>query len=142
MNTFTKFSLITALILCPAVGRSAETAKARMWCLSLRFQEGTAGLGETLDLSTINSSYNGELAPTFSGRTYASGMTLETGFAVTGVINVDLPPFVDSNGDGFDDFFDVTQGVQGTSTGAYRTDVSTGTVTASWSRGAGSKDGT
>jgi hypothetical protein len=142
MNTFSKFSLIAALALCPVAGRGAEMARPRLWCLSLRFQQGTASLGGTLDLSTLTSVNNGELAPTFNGRKYASGMALDFGVPVTGVINVDLPPFVDANGDGFDDFFDVSQGVQATTTGAYQTDVSTGTVTASWSRGAGSKDGT
>jgi hypothetical protein len=142
MNIFSKLSLVVSLVLFSVAGSSAEMARARMWCLSLRFQQGTAGFGETLDLSTINSSQNGELAPTFSGRTYVSLMTLDVGFAFTGLMNVDLPPFADSNGDGFDDFFDVTQGVQATTAGSYQTDVSMGTITASWSRGAGSKDGT
>src|SRR5258708_35269910 len=138
MNTFRQVSLIAALILSPTLSRAVESAKARMWCLSLRFQQGSAGLGTTLDLTTISSGYNGELAPTFTGRTYYSDFALDAGFPVTGVINVDLPPSVDANGDGFDDFFDVTQAVQATSTGVYSTDLGGGTVAASWRRAAGS----
>src|SRR6266851_4526926 len=99
MNTFSHLSLVAVLILSPTLGRGVELAKARMWCLSLRFQQGSAGLGATLDLTTINNGYNGELAPTFTGRTYYSDFALDAGFPVTGVINVDLPPSVDANGD-------------------------------------------
>ena len=59
------------------------------------------------------------------------------------MIYVDLPLGVDVNGNGFDDFFEVSQGVStAVTSGSYNTDISSGTVTATWSRSAGSKDGT
>jgi len=109
--------------------------------LSLRFQEGSDSFGDTLDFSTINNSYNGELAP-FSQGTLGSGFVLDfSGMPITGTIYIDLPPLVDANGNGFDDFFETSQGVQAASTGHYVTAIGGGTVTASWSRAVGSKDG-
>ena len=64
--------------------RAAQTAQARIYCQSLRFQQGVYhGLAgdTTLDLSTINQNNlgdpafpkNGELAPTFSDPDHFSG---------------------------------------------------------------------
>jgi hypothetical protein len=137
-------AVIACLIFLPLTSRSTEIAHARIWCLSLRFQEGSDSTGvDTLDFSTINNSYNGELAP-YSQRTWGSGFVLDSlslGMPITGTIYIDLPPLVDANGNGFDDFFEVSQGVGASTTGRYTTAISTGTVTASWSRAAGSKDG-
>ena len=108
----------------------------------MRFQEGTDSFGETLDLSTINGTYNGELAP-FIGDTYASGFALDfMGLPITGTLHVKLPPVVDVNGNGFDDFFEVALGVDTIQTsGSYQTPIGGGSVTATWSRAARSKDG-
>ena len=60
---------------------------------------------------------------------------------IYGTIYVDLPLGVDAN-NGFDDFFEVSQGVGSSVTsGSYNTAISSGTVTATWSRSGGSKDG-
>src|SRR5204863_9518795 len=109
--------------------RGAETANARIWCWSLRFQQGTGSLDETLDLSTINNSNNGELAP-YQGDTYGSGFVLDlSGLPVTGVIYVNLPTVVDVNGNGFDDFFETSQGVGSIQTsGNYQTALGGGTI--------------
>ena len=54
-----------------------------------------------------------------------------------------LPPVADANGNGFNDFFEVSQGLANTVTsGRYTTVISAGDITATWSRPAGSKDGT
>ena len=137
--------LLTAgWLLCPTINYGSETAHARLYCESLRFQQGTT-FGGTLDLSTIGGPpFNGELAP-YSGNTWGSSFALYYGGLgnIYGVIYVDLPLGVDANGNGFDDFFEVAQGVNTTVTsGSYSTDISSGTVTATWSRPAGSKDGT
>jgi hypothetical protein len=127
-----------------ASSQAAETAHARLYCMSLHFQEGTT-YGGTLDLSTIGGPpYNGELMP-YSGRTWASGLALVwSGMGDSGTIYVNLPPAADANGNGFDDFFEVSQGVAATvPSGTYSTSTYfSGTVTATWSRSAGSKNGT
>ena len=127
-----------------ASSQAAETAHARLYCMSLHFQEGTT-YGGTLDLSTIGGPpYNGELMPN-SGRTWVSGLALVwSGMGDSGTIYVILPPIVDANGNSFDDFFEVSQGVAATvPSGTYSTSTYfSGTVTATWSRSAGSKNGT
>ena len=130
--------------LVPMANDGAETAQARLFCLSLQFQEGVAPSGGTVKLSTISGAYNGELAP-YMGNTWSSGLALEwSGMADTGVINVDLPPFVDTNDNGYSDFFEVSQAVGPTETsGNYETSTYfSGSITATWSRPAGSINGT
>jgi hypothetical protein len=137
--------LTAGWFLCPITNYGSETAQARLFCWSLRFHEGTT-YGGTLDLSTISGPpYNGELMP-YSGDTWASGLALVwSGMGDSGTIYVNLPPVVDANGDGFDDFVEVSQGVTNevTSGGSYSTPTYfSGTVTATWNRTAGSKNGT
>src|ERR1700690_1349088 len=127
-----------------ASSQAAETAHARLYCMSLHFQQGTT-YGGTLDLTTIGGPpYNGELLP-YSGDTWASSLVLVwSGYADSGTIYINLPPVADVNGNGFDDFFEVSQGVNGAATsGTYATGTFfSGTITATWSRTAGSKNGT
>jgi hypothetical protein len=137
--------LMAVWFLFSATSQGAETAHARLYCLSLHFQEGTT-YGGTLDLSTIGGPpYNGELMP-YSGRTWVSGLALVwSGIGDSGTIYVNLPPAADANGNGFDDFFEVSQGVTNevTSGGTYSTSTYfSGTVTATWNRNAGSANGT
>jgi hypothetical protein len=61
--------------------------------------------------------------------------------AISGQIAFDTPAPVDANGDGFDDFFQVSQAVAESTRGLFMTPVDQGTVTATWSRGAGSTTG-
>jgi hypothetical protein len=146
------YLFVAALGFLPDVIRASETANARIWCFSLSFQPGQDTFGDTLYLSTISSSQNGELAPTF---TYPNGYLLgdvyQSLFLLTptsigdinGNLSVQMPAVVDVNGNGFDDFFEVSQGVNPTSTsGTFSTFVSSGTLAVTWSRAAGSKDGT
>jgi hypothetical protein len=138
---------------------AAQTAQARLFCLSVRFQQGIyRGLiGDvTLDLSTINRANlgdpatlkNGELAPTFSVSEpdHFSGFvlydTLLDDVVLVGEIDLDTPAFTDVNGNGFDDFFEVSEAGAGASTGTYASFVGSGPIRATWSRAAGSKDGT
>ncbi len=133
--------LLLVLSITPA---SAQTAQARFYCLSLRVQQGSAGFGDTLDLTSLSFSSppNGELLP--AGGTYVSGIILDVfGFPINGTMDVSLPPFADANGNGFNDFFEVPQGTVTTFTsGSYSTGFSDGSIVAQWSRSAGSASGT
>ena len=141
-----RFFILAAagLVLLSMASYGAETARARLFCNSLRFAEGTT-YGGTLDLSTMGGPpFNGELRP-YSGNTWDSGFALYYGGLgnIYGVIYLNLPPFSDANGNGFNDFFEVSQGVSTTFTsGYYTTAISYGTISATWSRAAGSKNGT
>src|SRR5258708_6674546 len=128
MRFFACLALI-ASILQPAIALSAETAKARLWCLSLRFQQGQSSFGgDTLDLSTINGAPNGELAP-YNGLTYGSGFSLDvSGFPINGTLFINLPGFVDINSDGFNDFFESDLGVSAITSGNYNTGMGNGTI--------------
>lgn len=135
--------LTTALISLSSTMQAAQTAHATLFCWSLRFQQGQGSFDETLDLSTIAGAPNGELAPVYTSYTHKSGFALDwSGFPVTGTLYLDLPPFADANDNGWDDSFEVSQAAGGTSQGQYTTAISGGTVTATWSRAAGSKAGT
>jgi hypothetical protein len=97
-----------------------------------------------LDLTTIAPAINGELAPWYSTYTHQSDFALYwNGFPITGTISLDLPPDPDANGNQVDDSFEVSQAAGGTSVGEYTNVLGGGgTVSATWSRAAGSKDGT
>jgi len=143
--------LLTAgWFLLPMADYGAETAQARLFCLSLRFSQGVAPSGGTVNLSSISGAYNGELMP-YSDTAWASDLALEWlgmsdsgGIADNNGIYVDLPPFVDADNDGFNDFFEVAQAVaQTTTSGSYATSFAFyGSLTATWSRAAGSPEGT
>ena len=122
--------------------QAAQTAQAHLFCLSLRFHQGENSFGDTLGLTSISSPLNGELFPT-TGGTYASNFEMDlSGFPINGALQVNMPNLPDANGNGFDDFFEVSQGVGSTTTsGNYTTPISHGTITAQWSRSAGSPNG-
>jgi hypothetical protein len=138
--------LVIASTVHPLLTRAAETANARIWCFSLRFQQGTDASGfDTLDFTTISSGINGELEP-YRGVMYVTTFVLDDstslGLMINGTMYLNLPPVADANGDGFNDFFESALGISGTSAGTYTTFLGNGTVNASWSRPLGSKDGT
>ncbi len=143
-------ALVSGLLVLPLTLPGAEIAQARLFCLSIRFQQGTfsSGFGDvTLDLSTVGfDAPNGELEPTFSQPDHASGFHLfNTTIEDTiedGIVNLNVPAFADSNNNGFPDFFEVSQAASGVSTGVYSSaPVDSGTVQATWNRAAGSKEG-
>ncbi|NOS71672.1 MAG: hypothetical protein HOP33_17320 [Verrucomicrobia bacterium] len=137
--------LLTALLISISTYvHATQTAQATLFCWSLRFQQGHGSFDETLDFSTISGTPNGELAPWFSFYTHSTGISLDPfgGFPIPGTMDLDLPPFTDANGNGFDDSFEVSQAAGGTSSGEYTTAGGGGTVSATWSRAAGSSAGT
>jgi hypothetical protein len=141
MRFVTSLIVIASAILC-SLGHCDETASGRIWCLSLRFQQGTDSFGDTLDLSTVGGTPNGELEP-YNGLTYITGFTLNiSGQPITGTMQLNLPPVMDVNSNGFNDFFESAIGVGASSSGTYTTAIGNGTVTASWQRPAGSENGT
>jgi hypothetical protein len=137
--------VVIASTVHPLLIHATETANARIWCYSLRFQQGMDFLQDTLDFTTINGGINGELEP-YHGLMYISTFLLDdsnyTGSTVNGTIYLNLPPVIDANGDGYNDFFESALGISGTSAGTYSTVLGNGTVNASWSRAIGSTDGT
>jgi hypothetical protein len=142
--------MLAALPFIPSLGQGAETAHARLWCDSLRFQRGYDQDGlYTLDLTTLSAGINGELTWNFLSANYLYSSYLELtdftfgGETLQGTLEVDLPDAQDADGDGFDDFFQVAMPVGSVATsGRYNFQVyGAGTCTATWSRAAGSKDG-
>jgi hypothetical protein len=143
------YLLATMMAFVPLTGRTAETANGRIYCYSLRFQRGIDPNGNYyLDLTSVNGTVNGELALDFfnSGYTHSSYLSLIDellGDTLSGEMAVDVPDGGDANGNGFPDFFEVSQGLTNlTSSGGFNLPVyGNGTVTATWNRNAGSKDG-
>lgn len=125
-------------------GLTAQTAHLRLTCYSLRFHPAENWSGDTFALTSLPSPLNGELFP-YTATTYASNFRLGIQWFddLTGSLELSLPDFVDANDNGFDDFFEVAQGVANTTTsGTYGYGFGGGTLTAQWSRAPGSKDGT
>ncbi len=129
-----------------------RTAAAALNCLSLRFQPATvrfAGVDYQLELTSLadTSPPNGELFPQFDPLdfTHSSDLLLHAlnpPNTIGGFIYLDVPMTTDADRDGVADFFQTSQSVGSTQTqGDYLTDIDDGTVTATWSRGAGSKTG-
>lgn len=138
-----------------SIGSSAAqgtgTAQATAYCYSLRFQRGIDPEGNYyLDLSSFEGGPNGELALDFfsSGYTHSSYLSLTDellGEALSGRMALDVPSGGDQNRDGFPDFFQAAQGVTNLASSGLYDQLSfygNGSVTASWNRPAGSKDGT
>ena len=119
-------------------------AQLRIVCTDLRF-EPASGIGNT-SLTLGTSATNGEVVYANSSYDYISGFVLgQPGFPLSGTIRFNSPPSTDANGNGHDDFYEVSQGVStSTQSGIYETSdrFDEGTVTARWSRAAGSRFGT
>jgi hypothetical protein len=136
--------LVVGTCLFPLTARGAETAHAKTWCLSLRFQQAMDQNNEySLDLTTLTSGVNGELTPSGGSYTHAAWVLMtDTWFGgqVSGTMYLNVPDTGDADGDGFNDFFEVSQPISTTSSGTYNFPGSygSGTVRASWGRAAGS----
>ncbi|MDE3067821.1 MAG: hypothetical protein KGJ60_09755 [Verrucomicrobiota bacterium] len=106
--------LMAGGLLWPGISRSAETAQARLYCLSAQFQQATAtsvydGFYWRLNLTTLASGDNGELAPQFLTTSYTHSAYVDLyselyGETDPGAIALNVPAN-DANGDGFPDFF-------------------------------------
>jgi hypothetical protein len=105
----------------------------------------------SLDFTTLSAGINGELALEFiflqSGYTNSAYIVLTDqifGDQYDGAIALDLPAGTDANGNGFPDFFESSQAVNGPVTsGAYNLQsFGSGTVTAQWGRDTNSASGT
>lgn len=146
MKRFLLF-LMLAAVLAPVPAWTAQVAHARLYCYSLHFLRGEDQFGlYSLDLTSIYPDINGELAPWWVGSyTHIADFFLNdpTGFdPLEGTLAVNVPPNADANHNGFPDFFEVSQPVSATTSGLFVSFGGNGTVTAAWSRPAGSKDGT
>ncbi len=145
----TIFLGLAGSILISTACYAAQTAQARMYSLSLRFHHATDQSGYfSIDLSTITNSNNGELGPYFyffnPSITHSAYLDLTDllGDHMFGAMDLSVPQSGDADGDGFPDFFEVSQPASGVTSGKY--DISglgNGNVSASWSRSAGSSLG-
>src|SRR5258708_364199 len=142
-------ALLAVHCVLPSLSHSAQTAQGRIYCLSLRFQQAANQNAYTLDLTTDGNYQilNGELAWLYTPYTHISlfvlADTLGIDPTVTGTMNINIPPFSDGNGNGFYDFFEVSRAVPSTTTsGVFTSSGGNGTISATWSRPAGSKNGT
>ena len=149
-----------SLLLSPLASSAGQTAQARMYCISVRLNQGTDAFGDTL---TVNSTGTpggaGEMIPwgqapqreydPYATFLYTSVATLydstyDSTF-VDGTFTVNLPELVDLNTNGYPDFFEVSQGVD---TNAYNSSyhfgfpVGNGAIWTTWLRAAGSSSGT
>jgi|SRR5579859_3475490 len=148
MKKLRKAVLLIGACLLPLLCRSAETNHARLFCLSVQFQEGQDQFGDVLDLSSVDPGtlINGELAPntgTYSHGCYFSFNDFSGLGPVYGVLLLNTPAGMDANSNGFNDFFESSQAGSGTTSGMYTVPGSpSDTASADWSRAAGSTTGT
>lgn len=103
-----------------STSHAAQTADARMHCWSLRFQRATAvdwiGFQWRQEMTTLDSGVNGELALDFFGSGYTHSTYIELYYewdnvTFQGAMALDAPDAGDANGNGFPDFFEVSQAV-------------------------------
>ncbi len=146
-KTWIGLVVITGLL--GATSAALAQAQARAWCSSVRFYRGTEPFDfYSLDLTGIASGINGELFPTYESATaYASYLSLNDEWGlydpIPGWMRLEVPLTADADENGWPDFFEVNQAVNTTSTGIFDfAGLSSGTVQAAWSRGAGSHTGT
>jgi hypothetical protein len=143
-------AVLAVLCVFPLLSYSAQTTQARLFCWSVRFQRGF-DQGSSLDLSTVDpptTSPNGELGMLSLSSTYShwSRFALNNPngtLRVVGILNLNVPFNVDVDGNGFSDFFEVARSVSSTITaGIFSFESGGGSASATWSRAAGSKNGT
>lgn len=152
MKTLGAISAVLSLFLALS-SQAAQTANVRMHCWSLRFQRATAvdgiGFEWRLGLTTLSVGLNGELALDFFGSGYTHSSYVDLYYewdadTYAGGMVVDVPSGGDANGNGFPDFFEVSQPVNGlVSSGAFDCApyFSNSELVAAWYRDAGSSIG-
>ncbi|HWW01430.1 MAG TPA: hypothetical protein VNZ64_17165 [Candidatus Acidoferrum sp.] len=159
------YLLIASSLLFSPVTRAAETAQARMYCLSFKVYQAPNGFGDYMKInSTASDPGAWEVSPsqtpdseiTLPGvNSYGSGFWFWDNtyqyYTDFGTLYLNPPDFTDLNTNKFPDFFEVALGVSGaTSTGSYTYHDSnpnfygdySGNIFATWNRTAGSKTGT
>lgn len=143
--------LLATLCSLPLAASAAQTAQARMYCLSPRFQQATSEDGwYKLNLTMLNVGINGELMPNFEANapySHFSYLEMYDGYYddyVQGALWVDLPTTADVDGNGLPDFFQTSQLVNAKTAGKYDFGglYPSGIIEALWGRDAGSAYGT
>lgn len=152
--------LVAGLSLLPWMALGAHTAQARMYCVTVRLNQGTDGLGDTFSVNSSGTADGAgeiiqwgeppqrELQP-FPPILYTSIASLYVKqyaftFVDSGLI-IYLPELVDSDNNGIPDFFEVAQGID---TNAYNGSyhfglpVGNGAIWTTWLRAPGSSSGT
>ncbi|MBI3415334.1 MAG: hypothetical protein HY043_08450 [Verrucomicrobia bacterium] len=156
MSRLTVISLaVLALSACQLWGQAE--AQIRIHCLSVLFHPVPTNIQTvtySLELGAVDASLgppNGELFPNFSdsvgdftslrGYYRFTASNRQKPFADDFI--VEIPPFVDLNGNGISDFFEIGQGVPTTTTGGLFEDtgIQGGSIQATWTRPANSANG-
>ncbi len=147
-------SFTAGWIFISTAAHGAETAQARLYCESPQFQQATAsdpndgGFQTTVNLTTLSSGINGELAPGFLNAPYTHSAYVQVYSEIyddtfSGDMGLDVPSA--AGDDGLPIFFEVAQGVTNwTSSGEIQIPGLNydATFTATWNRAAGSSTGT
>ncbi len=154
MNTIRVLLLGCLLGFTVTPTHATQTAKARLHCWSLRVGSASAwgsfGYLWDVNLTTINLGFNGELTlnpfdPNYTHFSYVDWYDVYYDELLQGDLDLDVPDAGDANGNGFPDFFEVSQEVSYLpSQGFLRfyNSVYAETVQATWYRAAGSASGT
>ncbi len=159
MNRKPYLPIIALTCFLSLAGSAAETATARLYCLSVDFHQGMDLYGDLINVNSVIGGGEDELMPwprnaeiTFpDGESCLANMGIYDNtysYWSYGSMSLNIPPFADINGNKFPDFFEVSQRVSNaTSGGAYNYYDSmvghiNGTITATWNRSANSKNGT
>ena len=140
---------------------AAQTAPARMYCLSIKVSHGVNSYGDAITLNyAARPDSADELGPNwFPGHHeivlppdfgYNSNLDLwdnTYGYSSFGTIYVNLPVETDANGNRFPDFFEVSRATSVTVPGAFTywdpySGAGSGNINAVWTRSAGQKAGT
>jgi hypothetical protein len=146
-TTILSYLTLTGLCLLSNRLLADQTAQARLYCVSLQFQQARDSTTEyVLDLSTLSVGDNGELAPYDSTRHYSYLDLYDDwwgDYYPSGWMYLAIPNTGDANGNGFSDFFESSQPVSGASSSGTYTfpQISSGTLQATWNRAAGSSFG-
>lgn len=147
--SLTALIVLTGSICGTAVCAAQGKANAWLSCSSVRMHRGTGNFSlYSLELSSTdpNLGSNGELGPYSANYALAAHFALHdpSGFdPMIGTLHVNVPAR-DNDNDGFGDFYESSEDGSGTSTGVFSIPgvISSGAVTARWTRAAGTASGT
>jgi hypothetical protein len=142
------------LALTSTAAHTTQTAQARLHCWSLRFGGasawGSLGFLWDVNVTTISQSYNGEVTlnpftPSYTHFTYVDWYDALYEELLQGELDLDVPDAGDANGNGFPDFFEISQQVNSLPAQGFLRFygfVYEEPVQAFWYRAAGSSSGT
>jgi hypothetical protein len=154
------FLAVTSSVLLGSISNAAQVAQARLYCISVKLNQATDAFDDTFSVNSTGTAAGvGELIPwgappirelePYPPILYTSVATLYDSLYMAsfadGSFTLNLPELVDSDGNGYPDFFEVVQGIDTNATdGAYHFGfpVGNGPIWTAWQRAPGSSKGT